>query len=58
LNGLSVLNGTFAFVAVGSELGEVSGEVPPHERHSTPIDAMLHLTIRTTGYPSRLGLPH
>jgi hypothetical protein len=44
-----------AFVAVESELGAVRGEVPPHARHSAPIDAMLHLTIRTTGKPPPLG---
>jgi hypothetical protein len=44
-----------AFVAVESELGAVKGEVPPHARHSAPIDAMLHLTIRTTGKPPPLG---
>jgi hypothetical protein len=42
-------------VIVESERGEVKGEVPPHARHSAPIDAMLHLTIRTTVRPSPPG---
>src|SRR5690349_13545472 len=52
LNGVPPFKGVLAAVTVDSALGDVSGELPPHERHSVPTAAMLHLTIRITGCPS------
>jgi hypothetical protein len=54
---LQLRAGISPLAVIESELGDVSGEVPPHERHSTPTDAMLHLTVRTTGSPLHLGSP-